>query len=154
MSSTASPKAVVGVDVGGTFTDLFWFDEDGDGQYSAYETTHGFDWTDPSDGDEDIDGDGLSNMAEAQSGTNPKDPDDLLVVFFVRDAKGMKPAFRSVQDHLYTVEYLSPEDDPSTWIALPGYTGVHGDGSVVVITDDEATSVRYYRVHSIMIDEP
>ncbi|MDR6869513.1 N-methylhydantoinase A [Bosea sp. BE125] len=27
MTSTSSPKAVVGVDVGGTFTDLFWFDE-------------------------------------------------------------------------------------------------------------------------------
>lgn len=25
--TTSSPKAVVGVDVGGTFTDLFWFDE-------------------------------------------------------------------------------------------------------------------------------
>jgi len=130
--------------------DLFWFDEDGDGQYSAYETTHGLDWTDPNDGTADRDGDGYSNADESKAGTDPTNPNDLLDVFFARDTLGrLKPAFRTVQDHHYNVQTPTSFGHSAGWIDLPGFSDVVGDGQIVIIDDVEGVPTRIYRVRSI-----
>ena len=50
-------------------------DGDGDGMPDWWEELHGFDPADPSDAALDPDGDGLSNLAEFQAGTDPRRPD-------------------------------------------------------------------------------
>lgn len=46
-------------------------DNDGDGMPNEWELQYGFDINDPSDANEDPDGDGLTNLEEYQLGTNP-----------------------------------------------------------------------------------
>ncbi|HUG35546.1 MAG TPA: hypothetical protein VML54_01270, partial [Candidatus Limnocylindrales bacterium] len=47
-------------------------DRDGDGMPDAWEVRHGFDPDDPSDGSEDADGDGYTNVEEFLNGTHPR----------------------------------------------------------------------------------
>jgi hypothetical protein len=67
----------------------FWIDSDSDGAPDWYETLHGFLPSDPADGAQDTDNDGLTNAEESQTaskfpagtadglthGTNPRNPD-------------------------------------------------------------------------------
>ena len=50
-------------------------DTDGDGMTNDWETGHGLNPFDPSDADGDLDGDGLSNLAEFNAGTDPEEGD-------------------------------------------------------------------------------
>ena len=50
-------------------------DDDSDGMHNSWETAKGFDPSDPSDAVLDADGDGATNAAEYQAGTNPRDAD-------------------------------------------------------------------------------
>lgn len=50
-------------------------DDDNDGMPSAWEKEHGLNPFDPSDANEDPDGDGLTNLEEYTLGTDPNDPD-------------------------------------------------------------------------------
>jgi len=45
-------------------------DSDGDGMSDDFENENGLDYSDPTDADADLDGDGLSNVEEMNSGTN------------------------------------------------------------------------------------
>ncbi len=48
-----------------------WVDTDGDGMPDNWETEHGLDPLDGADANQDLDGDGDSNLEEYQNGTNP-----------------------------------------------------------------------------------
>ena len=50
-------------------------DSDNDGMPDAWEIAHGLNPNDPSDADQDRDGDGLTNLQEYQLGTDPNNPD-------------------------------------------------------------------------------
>lgn len=50
-------------------------DEDQDGMDDDWERRYDLDPTDPTDADEDPDGDGFTNLEEFRNGTDPKDPD-------------------------------------------------------------------------------
>jgi outer membrane protein OmpA-like peptidoglycan-associated protein len=56
-------------------------DSDGDGMSDDFENKNGLDYSDPTDADADLDGDGLSNVEEMNSGTNVSkadtDQDDM-----------------------------------------------------------------------------
>lgn len=56
-------------------TDPFNADSDGDGMPDGWEVMHGLNPNDPSDADEDPDGDGLTNLEEYLNGTDPNNPD-------------------------------------------------------------------------------
>lgn len=51
-------------------------DSDGDGMPDEWETKHGLDPNDPTDGAKDSDGDGYTNVEEYLNGTNPKEKID------------------------------------------------------------------------------
>ncbi len=51
-------------------------DDDNDGMSDEYEDEYGFDSLDPSDANEDWDGDGYSNLQEYLAGTDPSDRED------------------------------------------------------------------------------
>lgn len=51
------------------------YDGDGDGMPDKWELAHGFDPNDPSDAQEDADGDGLTNLEEYRALSNPLNPD-------------------------------------------------------------------------------
>ncbi len=52
-------------------TVMGWVDTDGDGMPDNWETEHGLDPLDGADANQDLDGDGDSNLEEYQNGTNP-----------------------------------------------------------------------------------
>jgi hypothetical protein len=59
----------------GSFAIAVGPDSDGDGIPDLWEERFGFDPTDPTDADDDADGDGLDNRCEYEAGTNPRTSD-------------------------------------------------------------------------------
>lgn len=102
-----------------------------------------------SNGQEDSDGDGQSNAAEALAGTDPNDPTDYLrIVSAARTESGVAFSWSSVEGIDYNIEY-SPDLAPASWEVISGseISGEPGTTSFVD-TDAERTgrSEGYYRV--------
>jgi len=99
-------------------------DADGDGMLDDWERANGLDPADPSDADEDLDGDGQSNLSEFLAGTLPWHAGDL----FAADSSGVTPArmfrlsFPSVYGKVYSVA-AAPlelgEDGGFAWSKCP-----------------------------------
>ena len=96
-------------------------DTDGDGMPDGWEHRHGFNPLDPSDGDEDADGDGLSNALEYYIGTDPRNPDT--------DGDGMDDGWEykyMTSDPVKTLNPLDPSDrhknpDGDAWDNITEY---------------------------------
>lgn len=86
-------------------------DTDGDGMPDFWEILYGFDINDPSDADEDCDGDGATNLEEYLAGTDPCDTTPPTVVSAAATA-----AFDTV------VVTFSEPVDPVTAVNLANYT--------------------------------
>ena len=83
----------------------FASDTDLDGLPDHWETSHGFQPSDPADALRDDDHDGSSNLAEYRSGTNPRDPNDVLRLdlLSIGDAT-WNAAFHAQSNHTYSVQ--------------------------------------------------
>ncbi|MER5751847.1 hypothetical protein [Streptomyces sp. NPDC002088] len=120
-------------------------DSDGDGLTDKFEIYELAGWTWPNkadsdldavrDGDEDIDGDGLTNLKEQELGTSPTDPDT--------DGDGVSDGAEVAAgtDPLVPDQPRPPptpgDGDPDPTEPVPTATDTDGDGLLDVLEDDE-----------------
>ena len=100
----------------------------------------------------DPDGDGVTNLAEAQAGTDPTDPADRFVATVAADTAGNLVAhWPSVAGKHY---YIESTIDMGTWAALPGeYTGTGAALSAIVRSASAiADSRTFWRVVAFDVD--
>ncbi|MBX3748070.1 MAG: lamin tail domain-containing protein [Verrucomicrobiae bacterium] len=96
-------------------------DADGDGMPDAWEWRHGLD-ADTSDGDQDADRDGMTNLEEYLAGTDPRDPRSRLVLVARHEPAGLRIQFRAEPGRAYLLERsdfgpLGPWSPASSWPA-------------------------------------
>lgn len=107
-------------------------DSDGDGLPDPWELAYDLDFVDPADATLDPDGDGLSNFAEFQAGTDPRDPRSNLWLEIVRSAKDeLSIAFTAVAGRRYRLE-KSTELNAGPWLTITNFTPVSTTGRTVV----------------------
>ena len=126
-------------------------DIDGDGLPNSWEAAYGLDpnsarGSDGSDGDRDADG--LNNLQEFLSGTNPTDAMDYLHISSVETGAGVtRIRFQVVAGHSYTVQVREDlQGGPTQWRSLSHVDAQPGAAIVEVQDNAAATASRFYRL--------
>ena len=126
-------------------------DRDGDGLPDGWELLHGLDPSSGSDRDGDPDRDGQDNLAEFQTGTDPRDPSSVFRLDSQVGADGkVHLRFRGVAGRSYRVLRAEVRLDsgwsPISEVLIPATDGV------LELTDNEpgtgSGSVRFYRLQT------
>ncbi|MBM3845632.1 MAG: hypothetical protein FJ405_05020 [Verrucomicrobia bacterium] len=120
-------------------------DSDGDGIPDEFEALHPgkLNANDPADGDQDADGDTMSNKAEYIAGTNPTDPQSYLRVSGV-NPEPVTLTFRAEANRTYAVQYTD-ELGSGLWTTLQGIPS-RPDARVETVTDPSPGASRLYRL--------
>jgi hypothetical protein len=144
-------SATNSVGTGGAALSLFVQDDfDGDGIGDAWESAHGLDPANASDGGLDKDGDGQSNRDEWISGTSPDDPNSRFTIAAIaRVPAGIEITWNSTVGKRYRV-LTRTSLTSSSWIDLTPAAIV----SVGPITNwthlnGQMASSRFYRVEVV-----
>jgi hypothetical protein len=118
-------------------------DRDGDGMPNDWELLYGFNPDSAADASLDSDSDGLSNLDEFRSGTDPKNASSRFELDVAREGFAASMMFQAVAGKTYSVQYC---DDlgVKTWVKLRDVSGVSG----AVTVNDPAPLVkgRFYRL--------
>lgn len=124
----------------------FLADTDQDGQPDTWESAFGLDPRNPSDRDEDSDGDGLTNNQEYLSGTNPKDPTSCLKleVSFNENGSRARIKVRALANRTYRVESTDSLVTPQ-WASVEEIVAQTADRDALLV-DPAAAAKRFYRV--------
>jgi hypothetical protein len=119
-------------------------DSDMDGLPDSWETNQfGFNPNDPSDGAADTDGDGMSNAAEYQAGTDFQDTNSFLKVTLLSTGPALIQ-FQAVSNRAYTVQYTDGLS-PALWRRLADVL-VRTNTRIETVIDPDGSSRRFYRV--------
>jgi tartrate-resistant acid phosphatase type 5 len=124
-------------------------DTDGDGIPDDWETANGFAIGDPGDAGNDPDQDGLTNLQEYLSGTDPASETNYLRIqkFFVEPSGVMRLQFDAVSNRTYAVEFLD-EAELDRWQVLSEIVALSTNHSVEVLDLPplDPARKRFYRV--------
>jgi len=126
-------------------------DADNDGMDDAWERSHDLNPNNPLDAQQDLDGDGMTNLAEFKAGTNPGSSASRLAITGARlnPSGQMVLEWDTVSGRLYRVlasENLAPEN----WVERQI---VAGDGNPASFTDP-MTGVGRTRFYIIKVETP
>jgi hypothetical protein len=122
-------------------------DSDLDGIPDWYERQIGLNPREAGDAELDSDGDGFSNQAEFDAGTDPTDPASFLHIFSVQPVgNDVAIQFTSVSGKQYRVEATQDPEQDDSWTLVGDR--IPGNGSSVRVADTGANLLpaRFYRV--------
>jgi hypothetical protein len=119
-------------------------DTDGDGMPDAWETANSLDANSAADAGMDADSDGLTNLEEFRSGTNPQDPDSYLKVDRITLNGEILIEFNAPSNMTYTVQYKQAIED-LVWAKLLDVPA-SPESRAVQVTDSLGNTNRIYRL--------
>jgi hypothetical protein len=134
------------------------FDADEDGLPDAWETAH-FGGIRASGGliDQDYDEDGISNLAEFITGSNPADPADFLAVDAAFSESGLVVSFLAEQpdqelygssERYYTLQHMESLNKAGNWRDVTGFTNILARNQLVsyIVPVQGLQDLAFYRV--------
>lgn len=112
----------------------------------AWETAHAFDKKLAADAAQDEDGDGLTNLEEYLTGTDPQDAASYLRVEADPGGSGLvRLTFNAVAGRAYTLQTRLAFDG-SVWTDVISFAAQAGDRIEQVLDDTTAGVKRFYRL--------
>ncbi|WP_265594533.1 M12 family metallopeptidase [Haloferula sp. BvORR071] len=118
-------------------------DSDGDGMPDAYEdSVVGLNKTNAADAAGDLDGDGMSNLQEFRTGTDPRNANSRLLLMAEKSAGGASLKFPSVAGVIYRIE--AADDLPGVWQMAA--VNLLGSGVMMELELPSTSRVRFYRL--------
>lgn len=128
----------------GTLNTLPEPDTDGDGMPDAWEIANGFSPASAADAPLDADRDGMSNFAEYQAGTDPRDPASRFTSTLGLEGGVPTVRFQAKAERSYTVQY---SDSLGAWWKLADIAARAFDGEVAIADPASAGEPkRFYRI--------
>lgn len=119
-------------------------DTDGDGMPDAWETANGFAPNSSADANLDADHDGMSNLAEYQAGTDPRNPASRFTSSLTYEGDVPTVRFDAKAGRSYTVQY---SDSLGTWNKLADIAPQAFNGEVAIADPASAGQPkRFYRI--------
>ena len=126
-------------------------DRDGDGMPDGWELLHGLDPSSGSDRAGDLDHDGQDNLAEFQTGTDPRDPSSVFHLDAEVSAEGrIRLRFQGLAGRSYRIVRTDNGFD-SGWSPVSDVVLPSTDGVVEVLDTDPrpgGPAVRFYRIQT------
>jgi len=120
-------------------------DADGDHVPDVWETQYGFKPNDPSDGLDDPDHDGSSNLHEYQAGTNPTNALSVFKIegFVLTNSAAFR--FLAVSNKTYSVQF-APALANAPWVNLSNVVARTTNRTIAITQPKVANTNRFYRV--------
>lgn len=119
-------------------------DADSDGMPDSWEQMHSLNSNSSADANQDVDGDGMTNLQEYLGGTNPRNPGSVLKVAVSLSQTAAVLQFEAVANLSYTIRYRTSLST-GLWLNLSNISAAPFDRTIR-ITNNGSTTQRFYQV--------